>query len=188
MDLEAELSLPDLDEECGKYFTYRHFVECSDTWKQTKVNNIPRQIDTYKAIQDISEKILDPVVEKFGSIVLTYGFSSDALVREIQKKKFPNITQRGDQHAGCELNRNGNPYCNRLGIAVDFYVPGVSSLMVAKWVSSNTAFDRLYYYSAHRPFHVSYGPESSKSIFWMRGFRGGSHVPIRQSPAKFLDF
>jgi hypothetical protein len=23
---------PDLDEQCGRHFTYRDFVECSDTW------------------------------------------------------------------------------------------------------------------------------------------------------------
>lgn len=171
------MELPDIDSKCGRHFTYRNFIECSDTWKKTRVNNIPEQIDTYRAIRDITAEILDPVAEQFGKVNLTYGFSSPALVKEIKKNSYPNITPSSDQHSGSELNKNKKLICNRQGIAVDFYVGGFSSLVVACWVAENTNFDRLYFYSPHSPFHVSIGPENSKSIVYMKGFLGGRHQP-----------
>lgn len=179
---------PNIDLQCGKYFSYRDFFECSDTWKSSGVDNIPKESATYHSIREICREILDPVWEEFGEIKLTYGFSSAALVKLIKKQKFPNITQNTDQHSGWELNRNGIPYCRRLGIAVDFYVAGQSSLAVAQWVAKNTNFDRLYFYSSHRPFHVSVGPECKRSIVWMKGFRGGRHQPRVLSLDAFLNF
>ncbi len=35
-------SIPNLDEQCGKYFTYRDFIECGETWLKTGVDNVPR--------------------------------------------------------------------------------------------------------------------------------------------------
>lgn len=171
------MALPDLDEKCSNYFTYRDFVECSDSWKRTRVSNVPRVVDTYLAIAAIAKNILDPVQEKFGKIYLTYGFSSAALIKEIQAKPYPNITPSGDQHSGCELNSKRKPICRRGGMAVDLYVGGVSSQVVACWVADNTEFDRLYFYSPRSPFHVSCGPENNRSIVYMKGFLGGRHQP-----------
>lgn len=180
------MELPDLDSSCGKYFTYRDFAECSDTWRAYKIDNIPKEPGTYEAIRKMCSEILDPVWEKFGEVKLTYGFSSPALVNLVKKQKFPNVTESTDQHAGSEINRNGNNICSRLGIAVDFYVKGCSSLLVAQWVVRNTNFDRLYFYSPHRPFHVSVGPERKRSIVWMDGYRGGRHQPKVQTIERFL--
>jgi len=134
----------------------------------------------------MTEEILDPVEEEFGKVYLTYGYSSPALVKAIKQNPYPNITPSGDQHSGSELNRNENLICDRRGIAVDFYVGGVSSLIVAQWVASNTNFDRLYFYSAHRPFHVSIGPDNSKLVMYMRGYLGGRFQPIRYNLDKLL--
>lgn len=177
INMEESMSLPDIDSHCGKHFIYRDFIECSDTWNRTRVDNLPKKIDTYRAIEAITDTILDPAQEAFGKVYLTYGFSSATLVKEIKKNPYPNITPSGDQHAGAEVNRNNSLICKRLGIAVDFYVGGVSSLEVACWVAENTNFDRLYFYSPHCPFHVSYGPEHNKSIVYMKGFLGGRHQP-----------
>ena len=97
-------NLPHPDDRCGEFFTYRDFFECSDSWKRSKVENIPRQLETYSAIQQMCRDILDPVTEVFGKVFLTYGFSSPALVNEVKKNSYPNITPSGDQHSGSELN------------------------------------------------------------------------------------
>jgi len=180
------MDIPNLDEQCGKHFTYRDFIECSDSWKRTQVDNTPKQPETYLAIDLLVKEILDPVTETFGQVILTYGFSSAALVKEVKTNSYPNITPSGDQHASCELNRNGNLICDRKGLAVDFYVAGVSSFEVAKWIVQNTKFDRLYFYSAHRPFHVSVGPDESKSIVFMDGYRGGRHQPKVMTLERFV--
>lgn len=169
-----------------KYFTYRDFIECSDSWKRTNVDNVPKQPETYASMRMMAERILDPVSEQFGQVILTYGFSSAALFNKVKENAFPNITPSGDQHASCEINRNGKPICPRLGLAVDFYVAGVSSHDVAVWIITNTEFDRLYFYSAHRPFHVSVGPEDNKAIVFMDGYRGGRHQPKVMNTQKFL--
>jgi len=176
----------DVDSQVGKHFTYRDFIECSDSWKRTQVDNVPQQLATYQAIDLLVERVLDPVSEKFGRVILTYGFSAPALVKAVKQNAYPNITPSGDQHASCELNRNGKPVCPRLGIAVDFHVAGVSSHEVASWIAQNTQFDRLYFYSKHRPFHISVGPEESGSIVFMDGFRGGRHQPKVMKLDKFL--
>lgn len=132
-------------------------------------------------------EILDPVREHFRQpVILTYGFSGPALTKVLRTQSYPNITPEGDLHAGSELNRNGNLICERRGIAVDFYVAGTRSWDVARWVVQNTPFDRLYFYSAHRPFHVSIGPEQNGSIVFMRGFRGGPHQPVVMKRENFL--
>ena len=167
------MPLPNIDSSCGTYFTYRDFIECSDSWWRTRVENTPQQVETYQAIEQLTKAILDPVKEQFGKVYLTYGFSSETLVKEVKTNPCPNITPAGDQHAGCELNRNDNLICKRQGIAVDFYVGGVSSQTVACWVAEHTPFDRPYFYSAHSPFHVSHGPENNRSIVYMEGYLGG---------------
>jgi len=179
--------IPGLDEPCGQHFRYRDFIECSDSWRLSQVDNVPLQADTYRAMQTMAEQILDPVTEQFGRVILTYGFSSANLVKRVKQNPYPNITPSGDQHASCELNRNGMPICPRLGIAVDFHVAGVSSHEVACWITRNTPFDRLYFYSRHRPFHVSIGPDHSRSIVFMDGYRGGRHQPRVMNEATFLE-
>jgi hypothetical protein len=175
-----------LDDECGRHFRYRDFVECSETWWRTRVHNVPQQPETYLAISDLVATVLDPLSDHLGRPVLTYAFSSPALTKLIKRVPYPNISQPGDQHASCELNTRGTLICTRRGMAVDIYVPGVSSFVAASWVVANTAFDRLYFYSEHRPFHVSAGPEQNKSITIMRGYKGGRHSPSTISANSFL--
>lgn len=184
--MESNVELPDIDSKCGEYFTYRDFIECSNTWKTTRIGNIPKQIETYQSIDQITAEILEPVEREFGKIYLTYGYSSQSLVKAIKQNTYPNITPSGDQHSGSELNRNGNLICDRKGIAADFYIGGINSLIVAQWVAKNTSFDRLYFYSPHSPFHVSIGPENNKKIMYMKGYIGGRHQPITYSFKKLL--
>lgn len=167
-------SLPRLDEPCSKHFRYRDLIECGETWHRYQIDNRPQRAETYAAIRDLCARVLDPVVEQFGPIELTYAFVSPALDRLVRLKPYPRTTRRLDQHAGCELNRNGRPYCTRLGLAADIQVAGVSQLLVARWVIANTGFDRLYFYGDGRPFHVSVGPENSRFLWRFPGFGSGA--------------
>jgi hypothetical protein len=153
----APWMLPAITDKCGSHLTYRDFIECAETWRRLRIDNVPRRPATYVAMRDLCANVLDPVIDHFGPIELTYGFASAALSKLVQ-----NVTLDADQHVGCELNRSGRPFCRRLGQSVDFRVPKRGSLEVAHWVVENTAFDRLYFYADDRPFHVSFGPEHTR--------------------------
>jgi len=163
-------NLPDIDSPCGKNFTYRDFIECGETWLINKVNNIPIQIETYNALNEIAENILDPVIAKFGEIILTYGFASSNLTKLISGRIYPKL----DQHASYELNRVNKPICARLGAACDFYIENNNMLSVAQWLVENTLFDRLYFYGNNKPIHVSIGPEQKRQIVTMK--KGGRRL------------
>jgi hypothetical protein len=175
--------LPDVDEKCGKYLTYRDFIECSDTYKIVDTENIPKLFETYEALELLASKILDPVIENFGKIVLTYGISCGELARKITKRISPPL----DQHASYERNSRGNLICGRLGAAIDFYSTDVNSLKVAQWIAQNCDFDRMYLYGDTRPLHVSYGPEHNKAIVIMCPSSNPNRlVPRVTSGQKFL--
>ena len=131
-------------------------------------------------MRELSAKILDPVVERFGPIELTFAFVSPALDREIRKSPPANTSRAGDQHAGCELNSTGRPYCKRLGISCDFKAERVGSRIVAAWIAAKTEFDRLYWYGDSRPIHVSIGPDNSR-IVWSAPYSGGHRALFSQS-------
>lgn len=173
MCLIRNTSVPQLDEQCGQYLLYRNLIECGETWDRLKVENIPQQADTYNALYDLAKNVLDPVIEYFGMIQLTYCFSSSRLAKNITGRIAPKL----DQHASCELSRDRKPICSRLGAAVDFFVEDEDMFEVAKWVAENTPFDRIYYYGSDRPIHVSYGPENKREFIEMRVCTSGRLVP-----------
>lgn len=158
--LELANEFPELDDPCGRYYTFRDFIECSETQARTGIPNIPSERETYEALAKLARTVLDPVIDYFGSIELTYGFSCPELSKVIKKGIAPKL----DQHASHELNRSGNLICPRLGAAVDFFIRDENMLEVAQWIIENTAFDRLYYYGNDRPLHVSVGPDNKKEI------------------------
>jgi DNA phosphorothioation-associated putative methyltransferase len=153
--------LPPLSDRCGANYTFRQLVECGETWEQLRMENNPRSPASYNALVDLATNILDPVIEYFGAIKLSYGFASAALTRKIKGRIEPAI----DQHSSCELNRAGSYICSRLGAAVDFLVEYEDMRDVAKWIAAHCSFDRIYLYGSDRPIHVSFGPESSRKIF-----------------------
>ncbi|HVZ16274.1 MAG TPA: DNA phosphorothioation-associated putative methyltransferase, partial [Terriglobales bacterium] len=166
-------SVPDLDEKCGSYLTYRQLIECGETWDTLRIDNRPKSPDSYTALYDLATNILDPVIEHFGMVKLTYGFCSQALGRNIKGRIAPKL----DQHSAHETRRNGSLVCERLGAAVDFLVEFEDMREVANWIARNTAFDRLYYYSSDRPLHISYGPQNSKNTVAMVPTAKGTLVP-----------
>jgi DNA phosphorothioation-associated putative methyltransferase len=182
-ELTPSESIPSLDDFCGANFKYRDFVECGQTQKRLGVSNIPLNPKTYNALSRLALEVLDPVIDYFGSIVLTYGFSSSELAKKIDS----NIAPKLDQHSGHECNRLGNPICDRLGIACDFIVEDESMFEVARWVGSHTNFDRLYFYGDDRPIHVSVGPENLKQVTLMLPSKTSNRrVPRSMTVDQFL--
>ncbi len=120
-------TIPTLDAPCGRYLSYRQLIECGETQARTGLPNRPREPDSYTALHDLTVNILDPVIEYFGMIELTYGFCSPELARRIPGRIAPAL----DQHAAAEKKRNGEPICERLGTACDFLVNVPSSRLLA---------------------------------------------------------
>ena len=126
--------------------------------------------------------VLDPVIDYFGMIRLTYGFCSPELARKIPGR----IDPKRDQHAAHEVNRRGEPICGRLGAAVDFLIDDENMLEVAQWIVVHTPFDRLYFYGPDQPLHVSFGPNHDGQIVWMVATPSGRRVPQVIAREKFL--
>ncbi|WP_435106753.1 DNA phosphorothioation-associated putative methyltransferase [Arhodomonas sp. AD133] len=165
--------VPDLDEPCGRNLTFRDLVECGQTQRELGKPNVPRSPETYNALARLALEVLDPVMDYFGGIQLTYGFCSSGLAKHVPG----GIDPRKDQHAGHELNTRGNPVCSRLGAAVDFIVPDESMLEVAAWIAMHTSYDRLYFYGDDRPIHVSIGPQSQREFVEVRTLATGRRMP-----------
>ena len=181
-ELIRATSIPDLGVLCGQYLTFSQFIECGETQAETGLANLPKRPESFNALHDLAVRILDPVIDYFGMIRLTYGFCSSELARKIPGR----IDSKRDQHAANELSRLGNPVCPRLGAAVDFLVEDESMLEVAQWVVEHTPFDRLYFYGDGLPVHVSYGPEHTRQVVRMMLGKSGRLVPRVTSVEAFL--
>lgn len=182
-ELQSASTLPDLDSPCGQYHSFRHFIECGETQAKTGLTNLPKQAETYNALADLAQYVIDPVMDYFGGIELTYGFCSPELAKHIPGR----IDPKRDQHASHEFNTRCNLICERKGAACDFIVPDEDMLEVAQWMVQNTPFDRLYFYGNDKPLHVSYGEEHSRAIVLMLPGKSGRLVPKVVTQEKFLD-
>ena len=161
---------------CSKHFQFEDIYQCGETWKKIhkEIDNLPKQQETFEAIKKLCQLILDPIQDKFGTITLTYGFASLELTQKIKNRIYP-LT---DQHAGYEKKSNGEYICNRLGQAVDFKIDNVDSLLIARWiVDQQLPFDRMYYYGALKPIHISYGPDHKRQIIKMKSYSPGKLIP-----------
>jgi DNA phosphorothioation-associated putative methyltransferase len=180
-DLARSRNIPSLDAPCGAHFKYRDLTECGVTWQHTKIDNSPKSPDSYTALCDLARCVLDPVIDYFGSIKLTYGFASKALTKHIHRDIEPSL----DQHASLETSSTGRSICSRGGAAVDFLVEFEDMREVADWVAANTPFDRLYFYGSDRPIHVSYGPEHKREVVELFVSEKGRRVPrTRRRPTE----
>jgi len=180
--LVRSMTIPDLDDPCGRYLSFRQLIACGETQARTGLPNLPRQPASYNALHALAVQVLDRVIDYFGMIRLTYGFCSPELARAIPGR----IDPKRDQHAACERNRRGKPICDRLGAAVDFIVDDEDMREVARWIAANAPFDRLYFYGDHLPVHVSYGPEQSRQVVRMVPGPSGRLVPRVVSREQFV--
>ena len=180
-ELKRSMTIPALDDPCGAYLRFRQLIECGETQAQTGLANLPQQPESYNALLDLALNVLDPVIDYFGMIRLTYGFCSPGLARQIPGR----IDPRRDQHAAHEVNRQSQPVCERLGAAADFMVEDENMLEVAQWMVANTPFDRLYFYGAALPVHVSFGPNHDRQIVRMIATPAGRLTPRVISASAF---
>ncbi len=180
----------DLDAPCGRHLAFRNLVECGETWEASSrsprpISNIPREPKTVEALLRLARVILDPVIDHFGSIELTYGLSASQLSNRV-KAAVGQISPKHDQHAAHEVNSKGNPVCDRGGASADFSVPGASSLEVARWIVGNLEFDRLYFYGDDLPIHVSASSDPKGAISVMNTLPNGNRVPSNRTKPGFL--
>tara|TARA_B100000787_G_scaffold163705_1_gene145631 strand:- start:155 stop:700 length:546 start_codon:yes stop_codon:yes gene_type:complete len=173
---------PNIDDKSSKYFKYRDFIECSSTYRNTPVNNIPDQSETFLSIKKLSENLLDKIQDKFGKITLTYGFCGNQLQKKIKKGIYPKL----DQHSGSELDKNGKLICNRKGFAVDFYIEDECSLKISRWITEYCLFDRIYFYGKKKPIHISLNDAPIQKITLME-FKNIKKVPKNISKVAFLN-
>ncbi len=171
--LERSSKIPSLDQQCGRHLTYRQLIECGETQARLGTPNLPLNPKSYNALFDICTNILDHLIDYFGSIKITYGFSSHSLTSKIEGRIAPKL----DQHSAHECNRLGNPICDRLGAAVDFIVEDENMLEVAQWIVENTSFDRLYFYGADRPIHISFSENPCSQVTLMLKSSNGRLIP-----------
>jgi DNA phosphorothioation-associated putative methyltransferase len=173
LSLTRSESIPDLDARCGAHFSYRDFIECGETQRRLGFHNVPLRAETYNALFDLASELLDPLIDYFGSIRLTYGFASVGLTKHIEQ----GIAPRLDQHAACEHNTRRILVCERGGAACDFIVEDEDMNEVADWIVRSLPFDRLYYYGPGRPVHISYSPTPASEAFSMVLSRTGRLMP-----------
>jgi DNA phosphorothioation-associated putative methyltransferase len=171
--LKRSLSNPELSDLCGRYFSYHQLIECGETQQRSGFANFPKEPDSYTALYELASKVLDPVIDYFGMITLTYGFCSPQLGKMIRARIAPKL----DQHAAHEKNRNGCFVCERLGAACDFIVDDEDMEDVAEWVFRNTPVDRLYFYGKERPIHVSNSETPARQFVDMKKTDSGKQVP-----------
>lgn len=161
-----------IDSAASKHLTFRALILCGETQARTGLENLPQQLESWHALRALAENILDPVIDHFGPIELTFGFCSPTLFKEIPRGTSP----KDDQHHAHEIKASGNPFCKRHGAAVDFRAPGEDSIKLATWVAVHLPFDRIYVYGKDRPIHVSYGPDHAQKVTLM--------VPDQKRPGR----
>ncbi|CAB3790965.1 hypothetical protein LMG27177_02959 [Paraburkholderia fynbosensis] len=169
-------SIPSLDQKCGRYLTFRELIECGETQAALDIENMPLEPESFNAIFDLASHVIDPVIEYFGMVKLTFGFCSPALATKISGRIAPKL----DQHAAHERTRRGGHICDRLGAACDFLVEDEDMAVVVEWIIDNVKFDRLYFYGGKRPIHISYSPTPARQVIDMIEISEGRLVPKRR--------
>jgi DNA phosphorothioation-associated putative methyltransferase len=169
-------SIPPLDQKCGRYLTFRNLIECGETQAAHDIANIPVEPESFNALLDLAHHVIDPIIDYFGMVKLTFGFCSPALASHIKGRISPKL----DQHAAHERTRRGGYICERLGAACDFVVEDEDMAMVVEWIINNVKFDRLYFYGPHRPIHISYSSTPARQVVDMIETARGNVVPKRR--------
>ncbi len=129
-------------------------------------DNQPAHKDSMIALQQLSKQLLAPIEHSFGTIIITYGFTSFKLLKYIKKNSPGDMAPELDQHATFELNSRGNRICKINGAACDIFVAGYENQMhiIAQYVINELPFDRLYFYGNNCPIHISFGPEHKQYL------------------------
>ncbi|WP_310482177.1 hypothetical protein, partial [Chamaesiphon sp. VAR_48_metabat_403] len=121
----------------GRNFMLSDFLY-SEAAAKKGIANVPPTPDGMEvaSIRGLCEHILDPVVDRFGAISITYGYVSDALQKATYPAWKPSI-------------HNCKP-CNGayLGAACDFQPHNTefSHQDILRWIAANCTYDRLILY------------------------------------------
>jgi hypothetical protein len=120
----------------GKYFMLSDFLYSETAVIKGIANCPPLKGMEVESIKGLCAAILDPVVEKFGAISITYGYVSPTL----QKATFPSF--KPTIH---NCKPAGKAY---LGAAADFqhHNPKYSHKDILLWIAANCIYDRLILY------------------------------------------
>lgn len=165
---------PAIDDGCGAHLRFLDLIRCGETQSSLGLENLPLQPDSYNALFDLVFFVIDPVIDYFGMVKLTYGFCSHELSLRVPGRNDPKL----DQHSAHERNSRGRLICPRGGAAADFVVEDEDMRGVAHWIATNCPFDRLYFYGADRPVHVSYSPSGEMQIIDLsKKNKFGNRVP-----------
>lgn len=125
----------------SKNFDLSEFLK-SQTSDRLGIDNTPSET-TIENLKLLAEKVLQPVRDHFGAVVINSGYRSVALNKAI---------------GGVATSQ----HCK--GQAADIEVPNVSNSDVALWIKNNLVFDQLIleFYTQGQPYsgwvHVSYNP------------------------------
>lgn len=173
-----------LEALCSQYFTWADLISAGETAGTSPMRNLPRAKRTFDALASMAAAILDPIVLNLNRPTITYAFSGPSNISKIRRKIAPTV----DQHASFECWPNGNRICPIGGAAVDFFVPGRTSIEVASFVITMLDFDALYFYGPEKPIHVSWS-ESPRGLVVEMKFneKHQRHFPVRRSPERFLE-
>ena len=170
----------DTQHQLINWYRHRH-----PEWQLIK-NNTPETEDSLMWLKQLEDKILTPLANGFGNIVITYGFTSHELIRKVLKESPAHIAPDLDQHAAHEVNTKGTRICKRDGSACDIYIDGFENQMqvIARYIIENLEFDRLYFYGSSRPLHISVGPENSHFVQVMTTRADGKRHPGKRGVGK----
>ena len=184
LNLCKSTSIPSIDQNCGQYLKFRDLIQCGETQSRLGIPNLPLNPETYNALYSLSTQVLDPVIDYFGAIRLTYGFCSPALGGKISSRVAPKL----DQHASHECNKQGKAICDRLGAAVDFIIEDEDMIEVALWITENLTFDRMYLYGRTKPIHISLSNTPAKLVTFMVPAATGRLMPRACAPEEIPAF
>ena len=184
LKLQKSSRIPPLEQSCGRFLAFQDLIRCGATQARLGMPNLPLNPETYNALHELTTQVLDPVIEYFGAIRLTYGFCSPALATHISSR----IALKLDQHASHECDKHGKPICARLGAAVDFLIEDEDMVDVALWITENLQFDRLYLYGRQKPLHISCSNTRSGLVTFMIPSAAGRLMPRNCTLQELPDF
>ncbi|NRA14947.1 MAG: hypothetical protein HRU04_05565 [Oceanospirillaceae bacterium] len=170
-----------------KYLLNHPLADQLINWHREKhksdIDNTPTDSDTKTLICDLLQQLLIPIQDEFGEIKITYGFTSAALNRYIQKISPTGTCPAIDQHSALETNKNDNQICKRGGLACDFTVANFGDRMnsVTRFVIDNLNFDKLYYYDTDKPIHLSISETPEQHLQTMSISKNGRRIPGKKA-------
>lgn len=142
-ELVDEPEVPNLDEKCGQYLTYRDVLLCSARGEQAPSHEVLQDPALYSAVAGLVQAVIDPVMDYFGGIE----------IREWQAVDIAHDVSRGTD-SPTDRRRTGS--CR---IAIEFIVPDEDMLEVARWIPENTLCKQVQCFGDANPLRVKLGGE-----------------------------